>query len=153
MTAEQLLLDLECADTSAAYQALLALETLSETSDALYPYTERFALMTRDSRYAVRVRGFRLFCRQALWDADGLIDRHLPDVLAVALSDEKPTAVRQALAALREVVELKPSLRAQVQQAIHSVDIARYRDSMQGPLLKDIRALDGQIRGIGADEQ
>lgn len=61
MTEDENLLWLESKDTAQAYRALLELERQSEKSDALYPYTERFARMCTDERYAVRVRGFRSF--------------------------------------------------------------------------------------------
>ena len=97
MELDILLSMLTAKDTKRGYGAFLELEHLSEESDDLYPYTERFADMVSDRAWAVRCRGFRLFCKQARWDGDGVIDRCLDRALAI-LEDEKPTAVRQALA-------------------------------------------------------
>ena len=60
MDLELLLSALTAKDTKCAYGTLLELERLSDESDCLYPYTERFADMTEDRAYAVRCRGFRL---------------------------------------------------------------------------------------------
>lgn len=144
MKAEELLVDLECKDTSEAYKALLELEKLSESSDALYAYTQRFAQLALSEKYAVRVRGFRLFCKQARWDSGGVIDRCLDDALTI-LNDDKPTAVRQALAAFCEVVRFKPGLALRIQAAIGNIDCRRYKDTVRGLILKDIEALQAQI--------
>lgn len=58
----------------------------------------------------INIRGFRLFCKQAKWDVDYILDQNIDSALSI-LSDAKPTAVRQALAALKEVILYKPDLR------------------------------------------
>ena len=82
MDLDMLLALLTAKDTKQSYGALLELERLSEDSDDLYPDTERFADMVRDRAWAVRCRGFRLFCKQARWDGEGVIDHRLEDALA-----------------------------------------------------------------------
>ena len=140
MNVELLLSMLTAKDTKQAYGGLLELERLSEETDDLYPYTERFADMVGDRAYAVRVRGFRLFCRQARWDTEGVVDRNLDRALAI-LEDEKPTAVRQALAALEELVPYKEALWPAIRQRLESMDPGRYRDTMAPLIEKDIRRL------------
>lgn len=68
MELDILLSTLTAKDTKQGYGAFLELERLSEESDDLYPYTERFADMVSNRAWAVRCRGFRLFCKQARWD-------------------------------------------------------------------------------------
>ena len=140
MDAERMLSVLTAKDTKQGYGAFLELERLSEESDDLYPYTERFADMVSDRAWAVRCRGFRLFCKQARWDGDGIIDRCLDRTLAI-LEDEKPTAVRQALAALEELVPYKEALWPAIRQRLESMDPGRYRDTMAPLIEKDIRRL------------
>ena len=140
MDLELLLSALTAKDTKCAYDTLLELERLSDESDCLYPYTERFADMTEDRAYAVRCRGFRLFCRQARWDDGGVIDRCLDRALAI-LEDEKPTAVRQALAALLELVPYKRVLWPVIRARVEAMDLNRYRDTMAPLIEKDIRRL------------
>lgn len=136
----ELMTMMEGKDTAEGYKALQRLERISDETGALYPYTGRFLNMVSDPRYAVRVRGFRLFCRQARWDKEGRVDRGLPAALDI-LGDEKPTAVRQALAALRELAPYKPQLWPELRRAASALDFMQYKDSMQGLILKDIRAL------------
>lgn len=109
MELDLLLPMLTAKDTKQGYGAFLELERLSEESDDLYAYTEQFADMVSDRAWAVRCRGFRLFCKQARWDDDGVLDRCLDRALVI-LEDEKPTAVRQALAALLDVMPYKQEL-------------------------------------------
>ena len=135
-----LLSTLTAKDTKQAYGAFLELERLSEATDDLYPFTEQFAEMVLDKAWAVRCRGFRLFCKQARWDGDGVIDRHLDRTLAI-LEDEKPTAVRQALAALLDMAPYKPELWPVIRQRVEAMDWNRYKDSMAPLIQKDIQRL------------
>lgn len=131
---------LEGNDTTAAYQALKELEALSASSNALYPYAQQFVSMVSSEHYTLRVRGFRLLSKQAKWDVDDVIDNNLDAVLHI-LNDEKPTAVRQALAALHEVVLYKPNLHEKIRQRVCAIDYLRYKDTMHSLIAKDIAAL------------
>lgn len=131
---------LEDKDVSAAFQALKDLEELSDTSDVLYPHINKFISMIDSEKYVMRVRGFRLLCKQAKWDADNVIDRNLDFALNI-LNDEKPTAVRQALAALQDIVIYKNNLHEQVRQRVLAIDYLRYKDTMHSLIAKDIDAL------------
>lgn len=134
-------------DTRQAFAVLRELERLSEESDALYPDTARFADMVKSGAYAVRVRGFRLLCKQARWDTENVLDRYMEDALSI-LEDEKPTAVRQALTALRDVVPYKRALWPLIRQRAEAIDVTRYKDTMWGLLEKDVQELlDGMEEG------
>ena len=134
MKLDILLSTLTAKDTKQAYGALL------EESDDLYPYTERFADMVSDRAWAVRCRSFRLFCKQARWDDDGIIDCCLDRALVI-LEDEKPTAVRQALAALLDMVPYKRELRPVIRARVEAMDLSRCKDSMEPLIRKDIQTL------------
>lgn len=127
-------------DTSRAFEALKELEKLSDVSDALYPHIHEFISMLDSDRYVMRVRGFRLFCKQAKWDTDRVIDRNLSLAMNI-LSDEKPTAVRQALAALHEVIRYKKDLREEIRRRLLETDCSQYKDTMHGLIAGDIGAL------------
>ena len=146
-----LLLMLDSKDDRKAYGALLEMERLSEATDVFYPQTESFGLMTQSDKYAVRVRGFRLFCRQARWDREKLLDKNLGKTLRI-LNDDRPTAVRQALSALHEVVIYKPELRGKIREAAGRIDFLRYKESMQGLIAKDVQSLIDCIGVIGEDQ-
>lgn len=70
----------------------------------------------------------------------GVIDRCLDRVLAI-LEDEKPTAVRQALAALLELAPYKRALWPVIRARVEAMDLNRYRDTMAPLIEKDIRRL------------
>ena len=140
MDLEWMLSMLKAKDTKQSYGALLELERLSEETDDLYPYIERLADMVSDRAWAVRCRSFRLFCKQARWDEGGVIDRHMDRVLAI-LEDEKPTAVRQALAALLDVVPYKRELWPVIRTRVEAMDLSCYKDSMAPLIQKDIQKL------------
>ena len=61
------------------------------------------------------------------------------------LQDEKPTAVRQALAALQEVVRYKPALWEPISKAVGSVDVYRYKDSMRSLFYKGYASVTGTV--------
>ena len=140
MELDILLSTLTAKDTKQAYGALLELERLSEESDDLYPYTERFADMVSDRAWAVRCRSFRLFCKQARWDEGGVLDRHMDRALVI-LEDEKPTAVRQALAALLDVVPYKRELWPIIRQRVEAMDLNKYKDSIAPLIQRDVQKL------------
>lgn len=127
-------------DTSVAFKALKELEYLSENSSVLYPYINKFILMVNSDKYVIRVRGFRLLCKQAKWDTDNIIDKNLDTALNI-LNDEKPTAVRQALTALLEVVPYKKNLCEKIRQRLLEIDYLRYKDTMHNLIAKDIETL------------
>lgn len=134
---ESLIEMLEIKDTSAAYRALQELEQISDETGLIYRYTEKFVNMTSSDKYAIRVRGFRLFCKQARWDKDHILDENIDAALNI-LKDEKPTAVRQALAALPEIITYKPDLREIVKRAVSAINYLRYQETMHSLLAKDI---------------
>ena len=97
--------------------------------------------MTEDSRSFIRVRGFRLACAQAKWDAENRLDTDL-DILLRMLDDEKPTAVRQCLAALHKIVICKPNLGERILAGMDEMDLSKYKDSM-APLIEECAAKEG----------
>lgn len=127
-------------NTDIAYKALQELEEFSDTSDELYEYTTQFAEMTKHEKYVIRVRGFRLFCKQAKWGVDKIIDEKLPETLGL-LNDDKPTAVRQALVALQDVVLYKPALRGILKEEVSAIQYLRYNDTVQNLIYKDMQEL------------
>lgn len=136
---------LEDKDTSQAYKALQELEKISDQTDLIYNYIEKFVSMISSDKYVIRVRGFRLFCKQAKWDSDNIIDENIDAALHI-LSDAKPTAVRQALAALLDIVRYKPDLREIVKKAVSDINYLRYKDTMHSLIAKDIEKVLSMIK-------
>lgn len=143
---------LEEGDTKSAYENLKELEAISEQKNVLYPYMDKFISMLNSEKYVIRVRGFRLLCKQAKWDTDSKINDNINDILT-AVNDEKPTAVRQALKYLKFVVPYKKELNSIIKQAVLKIDCSGYKDTMQPLIKKDIQNLARQIDIITKDEQ
>jgi hypothetical protein len=131
---------LEDKDTSAAYKALQKLEQISDETGAVYAYIDKFVNMINSEKYVIRVRGFRLFCKQAKWDRDNILDENIDAALRI-LNDEKPTAVRQALAALPDIIRYKPDLREIVKNAVYDINYMRYKDTMHSLIARDIQGV------------
>lgn len=140
MDLDKMLSMLEDKDVQAAFESLKELEDFSDKSNALYPYIDKFVEMIGSEKYVIRVRGFRLFCKQAKWDVDNIIDENLKATLSI-LHDEKPTAVRQALAALHDLVLYKEELRDLVKECVLAIDYYKYKDTMHSLIAKDIKSL------------
>lgn len=137
----ELLTTLTGSDNRQAYAALQDLEAISRKSDQLLVKMPVFAEMVTSKRSFVRVRGFRLLCQQAKWDQEGELDCLLPVALAI-LADSKPTVLRQALAALHEVVKAKPQFRQLIVQQTAAIDCSKFNQETMAPLIeKDIAEL------------
>lgn len=138
--AAELIERLKSKSASQGYAALKELEHMSDTTGLLLPHISAFADMVKSESYMLRVRGFRLLCRQARWDFDGAFDALLKQALRI-LNDEKPTAVRQALAALGEVLRFKPHMAEDIAAAAGNIDLAAYPESMRTLIEHDAEKL------------
>jgi len=127
-------------DTKYAYAKLQELEEVSDREDLLYPYLNEFIEMLKSEKYVIRVRGFRLLCKQAKWDRGNKINAAIEDILT-AVHDEKPTAVRQALQYLEYVVPYKKELNDRIKETALSIDCSKFKDTMQPLIENDIRSL------------
>ena len=67
-------------------------------------------------------------------------DRKIEAVLR-AVDDDKPTAVRQKLKVLEDIVRYKKGLHSKIRDKVLSLDYLRFRDTMHSLILKDIRSL------------
>ena len=140
MNIDLMLAELENKDTSQAFKNLLELELLSSSSNILYPYISTFIKMAGSEKYVIKIRGFRLFCKQAKWDTENIINRNLENTLNI-LKDEKPTVVRQALSALKDIVVYKKELQPIIKEKALSVNYLKYKDTMHSLISKDIQNL------------
>lgn len=130
--------DLLCSKQHKQAHALcLQLEQDSEEHDSLYQSIPLFLEMLGSSDTYIRVRGFRLLCAQAKWDADGQIEQNLEKILE-ALEDSKPTNLRQYLSVLPKIMQCKPHLTAQIHTKLNSLDLTKYNDSVRPLIMKDI---------------
>jgi len=127
-------------DEKQAYSSLLMLEQISEETNIVYPYFDTFAEMIYNSHYFIRLRGYRLLCKQAKWDYENKIEMIIEDII-IQIEDEKPTAVRQKIKALEDIVLYKKELNDKIRQGILSLNCSKYKESMRGLIIKDIQNL------------
>lgn len=127
-------------DTKENYANLKELEQLSEASNSLYSYFDEFLDMIYSEKYGVRLRGYRLLCKQAKWDVDSKIEKIINELLA-KVEDKKPTAVRIKLKALEDVVPYKKELNSKIKTKVLTIECSKYKDSMEGLIAKDIKHL------------
>ena len=123
-----------------AHEYLKELELKSAECNELYEYFEEFLQLIHHKSSYVRTRGFRLCCAQAKWDRENKIDLHIEKLLMM-LDDEKPTAVRQCLAALHLVVLYKPDLMPIIETRLNRMDVSKYKDSMRPLIEQDMEEL------------
>ncbi|MDO5556881.1 MAG: SufBD protein [Clostridia bacterium] len=123
-------------DTTASYKCLLELEEISDRENTVYTYFDTFLEMLDNEKSFIRVRGFRLICKNAKWDKDNKINQNINKILT-ELDDEKPTAVRQCLASLKYLIENKQELKNNIKEKLLGINYLKYNDSMQGLIFKD----------------
>jgi len=133
-------------DTSATHRNLLELEKLSDAKNSLYCYFDQFISMLDSEIYGVRVRGFRLMCKQAKWDKENKINGSIEKIL-LSLDDEKPSAVAMFLQSLgHSLLPYKKELGEKIRQVIIFLDCSRFRADTMRPLIKrEINKLTKQI--------
>jgi len=85
-------------DDKKAYALAKEIAARSAESDEYYAYFDKFIGLLSSERAYVRTRGFYLACSQARWDKYGKLAGAMNSMLAL-LHDEKPTVVRQCIAA------------------------------------------------------
>jgi acetate kinase len=124
-------------DNNLAYKSLQELESISEENNSVYCYMDEFIKMLEHSNSYIRVRGFRLICKNAKWDENNKINEHI-DTILQALDDEKPIAVRQCLAFIKEIIAYKKELQTQIKERLLNINPLKYKDTMQGLICKDI---------------
>ena len=124
-------------DTQAGYNMSLELLELSKKSNEMYAYMNKYIEMLDNENSFIRVRSFKLICSQAKWDKKNIINKNIGHIL-LELDDEKPTAVRQCLAALNILLTYKPELFKDVKKKLEKIDYSKYKDTMRPLIQKDI---------------
>ena len=113
------------------------IENSIEETEMLYRYFDDIKNMLYDEKSYIKMRGFRIICKLSKWDKDNKIN-DIIDVLLQVLGDEKPTIVRQCLAALNNLLLYKIDLSGKVENKLRSIDLSKYKDSMRPLIKKDI---------------
>ena len=140
MNAEKMIRALYDKNAKEAYTALLELEQVSEKNNVLYNYFDEFIEMMHNDNSYIRVRGYRLLCKQAKWDKLNKVNQIIDEILNET-EDEKPIAVRQKISALNDIVINKKELNSKIKQKISRINISKYKESMQKLILNDFKKL------------
>lgn len=127
-------------DDKTAYEFAKQIGIESAQSDKYLVMIPEFVKMLNDKSSYVRTRGFCLICNQARWADDGQIEAVFNEMSAL-LYDDKPTVVRQCLAALHEVVLYRPEMTDKIKFAVSKMNLSRYKDSMAPLIEKDKKEL------------
>lgn len=137
---EDLITRLKSCDNDGAYKLMQSIRAESAASDIYAGLIDSFTELVRDKSSYVRTRGFVLACAQARWDEEGKLGENLGTLLTM-LHDGKPTAVRQCLSAMHELVLYRPELNGEIRKALAAIDLSQYKDSMAPLIKKDIEEL------------
>lgn len=127
-------------DDKHAYALSKELIAVSASSPELYGLFDSFLKLLSHKSSFVRTRGFALCCAQAKWDKQGKLASALPEMLS-DLQNEKPTAVRGCIAALKDAVRHRPELGAELKKWAESFDTSKYKDSMAPLIDRDLISL------------
>lgn len=125
-------------NNNTAYKALQELRKLSETSDSVYPYMDKFFDMLDDDNSYIRTRGLTLIACNSKWDKDYKLDEIIDKYLR-HITDVKPITARQCIKLLPVIAENKPELKDDIISALKKADISFYAGSMQPLVYKDIQ--------------
>lgn len=127
-------------DNNAAYSAMQRLIELSQDSDEIYDYMDKFIEMLDSRNSLMRNRGICLIAANAQWDEGQKIDRALDKYLDHVV-DEKPITARQCIQNLGLILEAKEELAPRIWEALDTADFSRYKESMRSLIDKDISEL------------
>lgn len=134
LSEKELVAELANQNDKIAYQALLQIERLSTESNKFYFYLDDFERMLDNEKSYIRVRGFRLLCKQAQWDKENKLDSKIDHMLK-KLEEDGPTAIRQYLKALSNLLLYKVSLTEKISTKLTNIDLTKFKESMR-PLIK-----------------
>lgn len=127
---------LTCSDNKQAYKALKELLLISEQSDDLYTYFDKFVdMMDHKTNSFIRTRGLRLIAYYAKWDKENKINSIIEEWLS-HMEDEKPITARQCIQDAVVIAKYKPELIDVILNALENIDKI-YDGSMQKLVYKD----------------
>lgn len=136
---------LTCLDNKQAYKALKEVLVISQKSNVIYPYFDRFVEMmnNKDNSY-IRTRGLRLIAYNAKWDTQNQVNRIIESYLK-HIEDDKPITARQCIKDTVIIAKYKPELVDTILNALATTNKI-YDESMQSLVYKDRQKAIRQIK-------
>lgn len=95
----------------------------------------------------IRTRGIVLIAANAQWDNDYKIDEVI-DKYLLHITDDKPITARHCIKVLPIVAKYKPDLKQDILNALYRANPARYKESMQSLVVKDIQKCLNDIENL-----
>lgn len=132
-------------DHKQAYQALKELLVISEASNEVYAYFDKFvAMMRQEANSFIRTRGLRLIAFNAKWDEKNKVNDIIHEYLN-HMEDEKPITSRQCIKDTVIIAVYKPELIAIILESLETFHTI-YAESMQSLIYEDRQKAIRQIR-------
>lgn len=128
-------------DTKEIYGKFQELEAQCDKDNSLYGFFDSYLEAVHNKKACARGRAFKMIMRNARWDAENnLIDENIDEILAV-LNDDNATVVRQCLPLLEFIGRYKEDLVPIVRLKLVNLNYAKYKESMQGLIQKDVKKI------------
>ena len=142
---------LASAEDKIRYPAFLLLKERSAICADVYPFWDALdEKLTHENSYQ-RSIGAMLLSANAKHDAQGKLKQTLPRYLAL-LNDPKPITVRQCVQALPEILRAKPEYAEPIGNAILSVSLLDYKETMRKLILLDFLETLILVRSLSPSE-
>ena len=142
---------LASAEDKIRYPAFLLLKERSAICADVYPFWDALdEKLTHENSYQ-RSIGAMLLSANAKHDAQGKLKQTLPRYLAL-LNDPKPITVRQCAQALPEILRAKPEYVEPIGNAILSVSLLDYKETMRKLILLDFLETLILVRSLSPSE-
>lgn len=142
---------LASAEDKIRYPAFLLLKERSAICADVYPFWDELdEKLTHENSYQ-RSIGVMLLSANAKHDAQGKLKQTLPRYLAL-LNDPKPITVRQCAQALPEILRAKPEYAEPIGNAILSVSLLDYKETMRKLILLDFLETLILVRSLSPSE-
>ena len=142
---------LASAEDKIRYPAFLLLKERSAICADVYPFWDALdEKLTHENSYQ-RSIGAMLLSANAKHDAQGKLKQTLPRYLAL-LNDPKPITVRQCVQALPEILRAKPEYAEPIGNAILSVSLLDYKETMRKLILLDFLEALILVRSLSPSE-
>jgi len=142
---------LASAEDKIRYPAFLLLKERSAICADVYPFWDALdEKLTHENSYQ-RSIGAMLLSANAKHDAQGKLKQTLPRYLAL-LNDPKPITVRQCAQALPEILRAKPEYAEPIGNAILSVSLLDYKETMRKLILLDFLEALILVRSLSPSE-
>lgn len=127
-------------DTKEALAKFNQLQTECLNEPIFADKLEQFLPALKTEASCGRGRTFKFFMINDRWDTQGVIEKHLEDILGV-LDDSKAPVVRQCIPYLTYLAKAKPKTIPHIRHKLENLTLDHYKESMQSLIQRDIEKI------------